>query len=115
MDKITVQIGSLTHFNNGTVDRRRPVQFEGEQLARRSIPHDNRGNRGRVETLYRTADGRFIAHVRRWSQWQGESDDYTIREVSETDLDVNGKFEHLGREAGLTRPLTLDEGIPTLE
>jgi len=32
-------------------------------------------------------------------------------EIEQEDLSVNGRFEALGREAGMGRPLTLDEAL----
>jgi len=111
MGKITVQIGYETHYSSGTVDGRSPVEFEGKKLAHRRIPFDNKGNRGQVKTLYRTEDGRYLVHIKTWSQWQNEGNDYTLVEATPEDLDAGGKFEYLGREANLARPLTLDEAL----
>ena len=71
--------------------------------------------RGTTQTLYRTADGRLVVHVREWSHWQGEPDVYTLREVTAEDLSVNGRFEALGREAGMGHALTLDEALSPAE
>lgn len=117
MDTQRVYIGSVVAMNNGhTQGDRRPVSFEGEQLATRTeYGYDSkRGNltdtRGVTETLYRTADGRMVVHVKDWSQWIGEPTTESLVEVSEGDLQA-GAFEALGREAGFGRDLTLAEAL----
>jgi hypothetical protein len=117
MDTQTIYIGTVETLSSGrTQDNRRPVTFEGEQLATRTeYGYDSkRGHltdtRGVTETLYRTADGRMVVHVKDWSQWQGEPNTESLHEVSEGDLQA-GAFEALGREAGLGRPLTLAEAL----
>ena len=118
MEKVKVFVGSVVALSNGIVqDNRRPVEFEAEMLAERTeygigrngYPTDTRGV---TETLYKTADGRFVVHIEDWSRWQGEPSTYRLLEVSEADLGVGGNFEALGREAGLGRPLSLDEALP---
>jgi len=117
MDKITVQVGSVVTGNSGlTRDTRRPVEIEGERVATyEECGWDDRGGvtdtRGVIQTLYRTSDGRWVIHVEDWSRWVGEPTVSTLHEVTLDDLGPNGRFEMLGREAGLSRPLTLDEAL----
>jgi len=116
MDRIRLHIGSVVSGGIGTNDNRRDVEFVGEELARRTeydIKDDGSvsDSRGTTETLYRTADGRYVVHVKDWSYWQGETTTYRLVEVDAKDLDVGGRFEELGREAGIARPLTLDEAL----
>ncbi len=116
MKKITVQVGSIVVGNSGqTNDTRRDVQFVGEELASHTEYGTHHGNitdtRGVTEKLYRTADGRLLVHSRDWSQWRGEPNVYTLREITEADLQPNGRYEALGREAGYGRPLTIDEAL----
>lgn len=120
METITVHIGTLTTLSNGAVqDDRRPVEFVGEELAQRTEYGLHRGNptdtRGVTETLYRTEDGRLVVHVEDWSRWQGEPDHHSLVQVTEADLQPGGRFEALGREAGLGRSLTLDEALAFVE
>jgi hypothetical protein len=115
MDKIRILIGRISSVNGRTQDATRPVEFKGQKLAEYlKIGYDNRtGNltdtRGITQTLYRTEAGRFIVHIEDWSRWQNEPTTYSLREVGESDLSVNGEFEALGREAGYGRPLALEE------
>jgi hypothetical protein len=116
MEKVTVQVGSLAVLSNGArQDSRRPVEFVGEQLATRteygSGDHGLTDTRGVTETLYKAEDGRFIVYVEDWSRWQGEPNHYSLREASAEDLGPGGRYEDLGREAGMGRPLTLDEAL----
>lgn len=117
MGTVTVQIGSVVAGNSGqTNDSRCDVTFEAEELSRRTqYGQDRNGgisdSRGVTETLYRCADGRLVVHVGDWSYWQNESNVYTLREVTEADLQPGGEFEQLGCEAGMGRPLTLDEAL----
>ena len=116
MKNITVLIGSITTGNNLVQDNRREVAFQGEELAkltdygmgRDGAPTDTRGV---TERLYKTADDRLVVHVRDWSNWQGEPTTLSLHEVSEADLSGKGRFAHLGREAGMGRPLTLAEAL----
>ncbi len=118
MSTIKVLIGRTESTSSGhTQDLTREVEFEGEELARRTEYgfDDRRGmitdTRGATETLYKTDDGRLIVHVEDWSRWQGEGTTHTLHEISEADLQANGRFEMLGVEAGYGRPLTLDEAL----
>ena len=118
MAEITVQVGSVVTASGGaTQDNRREVKFEGVEVASRTEYgyDDKRGGitdtRGVNETLYRTEAGRLIVHVEDWSRWQSEPNIYSLHEVTEADLQVGGRFEALGHEAGYGRPLTLDEAI----
>ena len=115
---ITVSIGSVVATSSGfTQDNTREVQFKGEELAARTEYgyNDRTGSitdtRGTTETLYKTDDGRLVAHVEDWSRWQNEPTTYTLHEITEADLQPNGRFETLGTEAGFGRPLTLDEAL----
>jgi len=117
MQTVNVQVGSIQTGRSGqTNDSRRDVEFEAEELATRieyGVGGDGgiTGTRGTTWTLYRTADGRLVVHVHEWSHWQGEPDVYTLQQVTEDDLCVNGRFEALGHAAGMGRALTLDEAL----
>jgi len=118
MTKINVLIGVLCSDQSGLVfdDSRREVVFEGEKLGELATPglgRDNRptDTRGIVETLYRSRDGQLLVHIKDWSHWQGEPTSYSLIKVSETDLEPAGRFEALGYESELGRPLTLDEAL----
>jgi hypothetical protein len=116
MGKITVKVGSITGFSSFTQELTREVEFVSEELASRTVYGlSDKGyltdTRGVTETLYKTEDGRLVVHVKDWSNWQGEPNVYSLVEVTEADLNVNGRFEDLGREAGYGRPLTLDEAL----
>ncbi len=118
METVKLYIGSIQRSSNAfTKDNTRPVEFLGEQLAtRREFGYSDRtggltDTRGVDQTLYKTDDGRLLVHVEDWSRWQGEPTTYSLREVTEADLGVNGEFEALGREVGYGRALTLDEAL----
>lgn len=112
MDKIKICISTVySNRSGGIEDCTRPVTFEGERLAQRHSYDDGGNTRGTTLTLYRTTDGRLIVHTKYWSQWQGEKSIYDLKIVADADLDAGGKYELLGREAGLARPLTLDEAL----
>lgn len=116
--KITVQVGSIVSGSSGqTNDNRRDVEFVGELLAERTeygTGHEGvtiTDSRGRTETLYRTEDGRLVVHIKDWSRWQGEPTTYSLRQVTQDDLGPTGDFAELGAEAGMGRPMTLDEAL----
>jgi len=118
METITVRIGTTVGMSNGrSQDRIREVEFVGERLGDYTeYGYSTRGGgltdtRGVTQTLYRTEDGRLVVYVKDWSHWQGEPNVYSLHEVSEEDLGVNGKYEDLGCEAGFGRPLTIDEAL----
>lgn len=108
MKSITVLIGSVETTSSGQYrDHTRRVEFEGEHLGELK----EGDTRGTTESLYRTADGRLLAHVEAWSQWQGEVTTYTLREVAIEDLGPTGRFAMLGAICGFGRPLTLEEAL----
>lgn len=117
METIKVLIGRVVSGNNIHQDDTRQVEFTGEEMAQIvTYGKDRNGGgitdtRGTTETLYKTDDDRLIVHVNHWSRWQGEPDVYLLLPVTEDDLKPTGKFERLGKEAGYSRPLTLDEAI----
>ena len=116
MDTIQVYIGSVQASSGGlTLDTTKAVEFQGEQIAQYNEPGTHKGNvtdtRGVKQTLYRTADGRLVAHVEDWSHWQGEPTCYSLYAVEPSDLQPGGRFETLGDVAGYGRPLTLDEAL----
>jgi hypothetical protein len=118
-EQITVYVGSVVVANNGhRQDDRVPVVFEGEELGSYTRYGAGRNGglsdtRGVTETLYRTADGRLVAHVYNWSRWQGEPDTKQLCEVSEADLSPTGRFAELGHEAGFWNAMTLDQALQT--
>jgi hypothetical protein len=119
METVRLEVGTLTVGNNVRLDTRKPVEFEGEELAALRTAGTGRDGkltdtRGIVETLYKAGDGRLVVHVEEWSHWQGEPSTYTLHEVSEADLQPGGCFEDIGAEAGYGRPLTLDEAVTPL-
>jgi len=120
MKSITLQVGTYTVGNALVQDDTREVEFVGELVMSRTDYGLGRGGgptdtRGVTESLYKTEDGRLIVHVEDWSKWQGEPNTYSLHEVTEADLQVGGRFERLGAEAGYGRPLTLDEAVSPLD
>ena len=117
VETVKVYIGSVQASSGGlTLDTTKAVEFEGEAIASYSEPGTGRDGgvtdtRGTRETLYRTADGRLVAHGESWSHWQGEPTGYGLHEMDWADLQPGGRFERLGDVAGYGRPLTLDEAL----
>ena len=112
MKEITVDIGTFNRMRNGAAqDGRRPVTFVGEFVCNDTTFYGNDDTRGITETLYRVENGSYVVHFEEWSKWQGETDVYELHQVNDTDLDVGGAFESLGRKAGIARNLTLEEAL----
>jgi len=86
------------------------VEFEGAELG---SSWEEENSRGTQTTFYQTNDGRIVAHVVRWSRWEGEATHAYIY-VFPSMGGVNGAAAMFWRElrkAGLIPPLTvgLDE------
>ena len=117
METITIQVGSIVSGNSGqTNDSRRDIVFVGEKMASHTEYGEGRDGgitdtRGVTETLYRTEDGKLIVHVEDWSRWQGEPNTESLQEVTEADLSPTGNYAALGADAGMGRPLTLEEAL----
>jgi hypothetical protein len=117
MEKITLQIGTVSSTNSGQIiDRLRPVTFMGEKLARYTN-NDNRNDRGTTKTLYKTHESKtnYVVYIENWTRYQGETSYYDLVRATTEDLDVNGRFEMLGRKAGFARDLTLSEALTESE
>jgi hypothetical protein len=121
MQTLKLLIGEVVAMDAGQQDLTTPVEFVGEEIAKRTeYGYDDRrggptNTRGVTETLYKTDDGRLVVHVENWSRWQGEPNHYSLVEVAEDDLTVGGRFEALGRKAGMGRSLTLAEALALWE
>jgi len=112
MEKIKVHVGTQCITSSGRVsDHMRPVEFEGEKIAKRTEHYGGGDSRGVTETLFKTPVGRYVVYVENWTKWQGETSTSKLVEASDEDLDVGGRFEMLAREAGMGRPMTLDEAL----
>lgn len=115
METIKLEIGSIRSFSNGAGQQSslRPVEFQGEKLAYHSFYTGDDDIRGVNQTLYKTPEGRLIVHIKDWSRYQGETDTYSLVEITspEEELGPEGEFWQLGQEAGYGRPLTLDEAL----
>jgi hypothetical protein len=107
MDTIKLTVGSYTHHGDRIEDYERPVEFVGELVHSRT----EGDTRGVTETLYRIEHDVYVVHVESWSRWQGEPTHSYLVKALPADLDVGGRFEFLGRAAGMARPLTLDEAL----
>jgi hypothetical protein len=113
---IRLKVGVERCLQDGRVEERMQVaEFDGERVAEVNLFGTHRGKvtdtRGTRQALYRTADGRLVVHVEDWSNWQGEGSHCRLHEVHAVDLGPIGKFAELGQEAGMGRPLTLDEAL----
>jgi len=111
MEQITLDVGIYgTTQSGGYWENMRTVEFKGEYVASYT-DSDDRGNRGITETLYRTADARLVVYRKDWSRWQGENTRTSLIETCDAELDIDGPFEMVGRKAGMTRTLSLDEAL----
>ena len=85
------------------------VTFIGEELG---AVWEEENSRGTHTTFYRTHDGRIVAHVVRWSRWEGEATHAYIHVFPSLE-GVNGAAAMFWRElaqAGLIPPLTVALG-----
>ena len=118
MEKITVKIGTIDTGDSIEQDLTREVEFVGEKLGSHTEYGYLNGRvvetRGVTRVLYRAEDGRLLIHINDWSHWVGEPDELSLQEVDEEELGPTGRFSFLGRECGLSRPLTLDEVLGDL-
>jgi len=114
-ERVQVLVGRMVAVNGFWQDFTQQVEFEARKLAEfhRYLGTDD--TRGVSEVLYQTPDGRLIVHVKDWSSVQGEPTYYKLVEITQDDLQPGGRFEFLGREAGIARPLTLDEALSDLD
>jgi hypothetical protein len=109
--EIKLFVGEFNPTPNWTVDTLREVRFRGYKVTDRREVTDSRGFEGIDQTLYKTDDDRWIVYCHRWSKWQGATEERWLVEAQPEDLEPNGRFEMLAREAHLCRPLTLDDAL----
>ena len=109
MGKVRFFVGKSGPHGLHGQDYGRTVEFEAERLG--EYAENDRNQYGRVETLYRSEDGRLIVAWRSWSAWQGEFDHFGLEVVSEADLGPGGRYEWLGRQSGFSRAVSLDEAL----
>lgn len=93
MASITVFANLVTILSTERYHARRPVTFEGAQVGQ---PYHAGG--GEVQTLYRTDKDVLLVHVR---QGAGEAQEVLYRLTDLTALQPGGRFEALGRAAGI--------------
>lgn len=109
-----IVVGSSTQSSGGHLHQRlRDVHFRAELLGSYSKPELCTGspNRRTVSSLYSTAEGALVVHVRSWTNWQGETETFRLYSASIRALQVAGDFEDLGNACGYGPPLTLEEAI----
>ena len=92
-------VGTVRVAEGVRIERTRPVEFEGEELAVRQMHINAEGTLGYEETLYYTTDERLIVHIANWSTQHGEMTIYSMLEVTRRDLQAGGRFEALGQRA----------------
>ena len=110
MDTIRIWSGSRRVVCGEDYEFVKYEEFEGETLG---ACWEEENSRGTQTTFFRTHDGRIVAHVVRWSRWEGEATHAYIHVFPSLD-GVNGAAAMFWRElaqAGIIpRPtLTLDE------
>ena len=94
-----LRVGSVRTIRGRQRDLTRIVQFEGEEVATRTMYRNEERTRGVTETLYYATDGRLIVHVENWSKQEEEGTIYSVLEVTGADLQKGGRFEALGQGA----------------
>ena len=104
MDTVRVLVGDTQDYGGRSVDRTRPVEFEGELLA----TYETADQWSETQSLYRIPDG-YVVHIAKECSFD-VTRLYLVSAVP-ADLDVRGKFEFLGRAAGMARVLGLQEGL----
>jgi EXLDI family protein len=75
-----------------------PIAFTGEEIGS-GCNRGHNSTRWTTVRIYRTAGGRFVAEVKRRTQWQGESDDFsgTSKATAEEIIEwLRGDGETLG-------------------
>lgn len=112
INPVTLCVGTYRILRSGAVqDNLTPVEFKGQALAKVKNYLGNSDSRWVSETLYEVADGRLVVYTQYRSNWQDETESMELVAVTREDLGVGGRFERLGREAGLIDPLTLDQAL----
>jgi len=71
--------------------------------------------RGIQQDLYALPNGSHYVMVTQWSAWQNEPDRFYLVATQPQDAQPGGRFYELFYAAGLSRPLTLTEGIELSE
>ena len=110
MTTITIWKGSRRVVLGNDIDFVEYETFYGEELG---ACWEEENSRGTQTTFYRTHDGRIVAHVVRWSRWEGEATHAYIHVFPSLD-GVNGAMAMFSWElaqAGIIPPRTvgLDE------
>ena len=110
MTTITIWKGSRRVVLGDDIEFVEYETFIGEELG---AVWEEENSRGTHTTFYQTHDGRIVAHVVRWSRWEGEATHAYIHVFPSLD-GVNGAAAMFWRElrkAGLIPPHTtsLDE------
>lgn len=98
---VSVKVGQV-------VDTTKEVWFEAEEIGQHVDANEHGGD---ITTLYRTEEGRLIAHVKTWTSKESDPVIYDLIEVADEELRPGGEFEELGEACGYGRPLGLDQGL----
>ena len=112
MSKQEVKVGTVSD----QADYRRVVRFTGAELASVTTRQGarSRDDRGQTYTLYAVPGGGYRVHLREWSRWQGETDDYSLSAVLNLDL-LQRQYPALANAAGLIQIVDLDEDPGALD
>lgn len=110
-ETVRLKIGTERWTNGRHQDFTHEVEFKARRLGEFTKLLGDRDLEGVTQTLFETPSGELVVYVEDWSRWQGVPNKYYLRKVTRKDLLPGGEFEFLGREAGLSRPLTLDEAL----
>ena len=109
MDTIRIWSGSRRVVCGEDYEFVKYEEFEGETLG---ACWEEENSRGTQTTFFRTHDGRIVAHVVRWSRWEGEATHDYIHVFPSLD-GVNGAAAMFWWElenAGIIPPRTVELG-----
>ena len=109
MTTITIWKGSRRVVLGDDIEFVEHETFIGEELG---AVWEEENSRGTQTTFYRTHDGRIVAHVVRWSRWEGEATHAYIHVFPSLD-GVNGAAAMFWWElenAGIIPPRTVELG-----
>jgi len=113
MSKQEVKVGTVSD----QADYRRVVRFTGAELASVTTRQGarSRDDRGQTYTLYAVpGGGGYRVHLREWSRWQGETDDYSLTAVLDLEQ-VQDQYPALANASGLGQIVDLDEDPGALD
>jgi hypothetical protein len=105
---VKVVIGTYRIVNGQLEDLTRPVEFDGEEVARHQW--ETGACSGIRQRLFKTDDDRYIVSTATWCTKPRQETSYSLHEIDEGDLQAGGEYEALGR-ALRSEALSLEEAL----